>query len=122
MKIKGFSGYMYVCILPIYISVTIPKTYGMSNWHALLGPCSTKMPFSLLKNTSCKYSMFPLTLISVHLVCRSLYLVSLTVSALICPPEPVLEKETMVISVQSHGYKHVVLDHKMGHVARKPVF
>ena len=95
MKIKGLSGYMYVCILPIYISVTIPKTYGMSNWYALLGPCSTKMPVSLLKDTSCKYSMFPLTLISVHLVFRSLYLVSLTFPDLICPPEPVLEKKLL---------------------------
>ena len=66
--------------------------------------------------------MIQLTLISVHLVCRCLYLVSLTFPALIFPPEQVLLKETFVKSGQSHGYKHVVLDYKMGHVTRKPVF
>ena len=75
---------------------------------ALLGPCSAQMPFS-----SCKYSMFQLTLISVHLVWRSLYLASITFLVLKCSSEKVVTKKSIVISVQSHSYKHVVLYYKI---------
>ena len=44
----SYSVDMYACILPIYISIKIPTTYGSCNWHVLLGTCSAQMPFPLL--------------------------------------------------------------------------